>query len=315
MQSQGTFLTVVLSAAAACWLGWPTAAERPEAGPSAEEVRAQAIARAERSLAWADGESQTAAALQLAPLDEFFADAKTRTPQFAEGVLGWGSKWRFVADKLPFAKGGRHAEFLRQAFSEQLFAPDDLARAVEQVARSYGDSLSEIENRMLVKLHEDLSDLPAETLPEFADQPTLSAAYQEALERTAAYIGSDLTADVTKELVSLVAGEVLTQVAVRLGVSAGILGAGASTSWATLGAGLVVGLIVDQLVSWIWDWWADPRGNLATELNSKLDGLHALIVDGDDQTPGLRTALGEFARRRAELRRAAVLDLLQIQGM
>jgi hypothetical protein len=108
---------------------------------------------------------------------------------------------------------------------------------------------------------------------------------------------------------------VLTQVAVRLGVSAGILGAGASTSWATFGAGLVVGLIVDQLVSWIWDWWADPRGSLATELNAKLDSLHALIVDGDAQTPGLRTALGEFARHRAELRRAAVLDLLQIEGM
>ncbi|HXT60947.1 MAG TPA: hypothetical protein VN699_20070 [Pirellulales bacterium] len=315
MQSHGTFLTVVLSAAAACWLGWPTAADRPDARPSPEEVRDQAVARVERSLAWADDASRGCVALELAPLDEFFADVKTRTPRFAEGVLGWSSKWRFVADKLPFAKGGRHAEFLRQAFNEQLFAPDDLSRAIEQVARGYGDSLTEIENQMLVKLREDLSDLPPETLPRFSDPSTLSAAYQAALQRTAAHIGSDLKGDVSREVVSLIAGEVLAQVAVRLGVSAGILGAGASSSWATLGAGLVVGLIVDQLVSWVWDWWADPRGNLAAELNAKFDALRAMIVEGDAGTPGLRSALEDFGRRRAELRRAAVLDLLKNQGM
>ncbi|HUY87636.1 MAG TPA: hypothetical protein VMV10_02770 [Pirellulales bacterium] len=307
MRSHG----LIWTAAATCWLGWPATTEPPR-GPSPAEIRAEAAARAERSLAWADAESQRA--LQLAPLDEFFADVKKHTPQFADAVLGLGSKWRFVADKLPYTRGNRHAEFLQSAFREHLFAPEDLSRAIEQIARSYADSLTAIENRMLVKLREDLSDLPPAALPQFADEATLWAAYQDALQRTLAHIGDDLKADVSQELVSLVAGEVLTQVAVRLGVSAGILGAGAGASWATLGAGLVVGLIVDQLVSWIWDWWADPRGNLAAELNDKLNHLHALIVDGDDAAPGLKAALGDFARRRAELRKAAILELLRTDG-
>jgi len=40
-----------------------------------------------------------------------------------------------------------------------------------------------------------------------------------------------------------------------------------------------------------------------------------MIVEGDAGTPGLRSALEDFGRRRAELRRAAVLDLLKNQGM
>lgn len=298
-------------AAAACWLGWPATAEPPRP-PSAAEIRAAAALRAERSLAWADAESQ--AALDLAPLAEFFADVKSHTPQFADAVLGFGSKWRLAADKLPFTRGDRHAEFLHAAFREHLFAPADLSKAIEQIARRYADSLAAIENQMLLKLRQDLSDLPPAALPQFADQATLSAAYHDALERTLARVGADLKADVGQELVSLIAGEVLTQAAVRLGVSAGILGAGAGASWATLGAGLVVSLVVDQLVGWVWDWWADPRGNLAAELNAKLDQLHSLVVDGDGASPGLKAALGEFGRRRAELRRAAILKLLQAEG-
>ena len=307
MRSHG----LIWTAAAACWLSWPAPTE-PPGPPSAAEIRAEAARRAQRSLAWADAESRRA--LRLAPLDEFFADVKSRTPQFADAVLGFGSKWRFVADKVPFTRGDRHAEFLHAAFREHLFSPDDLSRAIEQVARSYADSLAAIENRMLVRLQADLGDLPPAALPGFADQATLSAAYQAAIERTLTHVGADLKADVGQELVSLVAGEVLTQAAVRLGVSAGILGVGAGTSWATLGAGLVVGLIVDQLVSWIWDWWADPSGDLAAELNAKLDQLHALVVEGDAGSPGLRAALADFARRRAALRRAAVLELLQADG-
>ena len=300
-----------MAAASAAWLGSPAPIE-PPCPPSAAEIRAQAALRAERSLSWAEAESQ--AALQLAPLAEFFAGAKSRTPQFADAVLGFGSKWRFVADRVPFTRGGRHDAFLQAAFREHLFAPDDLTRTIDQLARSYADSLAAIENQMLVKLQADLSDLPPAALPEFADQATLATAYHDAVERTLAHVGADLRADVSQELVSLVAGEVLTQAAVRLGVSAGILSVGAGTSWATLGAGLVVGLIVDQLVSWIWDWWADPSGNLAAELNAKLDRLHALIVDGDEASPGLKRALAEFARRRAELRRAAIMELLQTGG-
>jgi hypothetical protein len=273
-------------------------------------VRREAVGRAQKSLAWAERKSKHALVRDLAPLDEFFAGVKQRTPNFAEIALGWGSKWRFVADKTPFTKGGRHAAFLRRAFDEHLFEPDDLRRVIEQTANGFADDLAAIENRMLLKIREDLGDLPADALPEMADEARWLAAYDTTLSRASGRAGDEVNADVATQIVSLVAGEVLTQVAVRLGASAGILSAGAGSSWATFGAGLVIGLIVDQLVCWVWDWWADPRGSLAADMNRKLDELRDLIVDGDDQTRGLRASLADFAQQRADARRAAVLEML-----
>src|SRR5207248_874410 len=81
------------------------------AGPSAEEQRHAAIQRIEPNLDWADEECRKAIAERLKPLEAFFVQAKKRTPTFAEHVLGWGSKWRFVADRMPFTRGGRHDEY------------------------------------------------------------------------------------------------------------------------------------------------------------------------------------------------------------
>jgi hypothetical protein len=310
MRSLGLSLAIVCGAVLAVWWGWPATPTPFRAPSSTADTRREAVARTQKSLAWAERKASRALDGNLVPLNDFFADVKQRTPDFADDVLGWGSKWRFVADKTPFTKGGRHAAFLRRAFEQHLFKPDELRRAIEQAVRGYGDDLTAIENRMLVRISEDLNDLPAAELPEFAGHETLLAAYEAALERAMERVGDDVTADVATQIVSLVAGEALTQVAARWGVSAGILGVGAGSSWATLGAGVVIGLIADQLVSWIWDWWADPRGSLAAELNEKLDDLHELIVDGGDQTGGVRAALVQFAVRRAKLRRAAVLGML-----
>jgi hypothetical protein len=225
-------------------------------------------------------------------------------------VLGWRSKWKFVRDKVPFSRGGRHAAFLREAFAKHLFTPEDLNTAVEQAVRGYGDAIAGVENQMLVRIRADLVDLARADLPEFSDQAELVAAYDIAMKRAVSHIGTDVTADVATLLVSLIAEEVLAQAAVRMGVSAGLLGAGAGTSWATFGAGLVVALIVDQLITWVWDWWSDPRGDLAAELNIRLDELHDQIVEGDTSAEGLRPRLAEFARQRASLRREAVFEML-----
>src|SRR5438105_3747636 len=57
----------------------------------------EALARSQKSLDWADAESRRQVDLQLAPLNWFFVDLNTRTPEFAATMLGWGSKWRYVA--------------------------------------------------------------------------------------------------------------------------------------------------------------------------------------------------------------------------
>ena len=246
-------------------------------------------------------------------LDGFFADSKKNTRAFADEALSWSSKWRLVADHLPFTRKDRHERFIRQKFEEYVFKQSQLEDAVKQVVKSYLTHVRSIEGKMLVDLRADVADFPSAYLLAQIDENKVQAAFDEAISRAIAATGSSLRADIATELVSIIAGEVLTQVAVRLGVSAGILGTGAASSYVTLGIGLIVSLIVDQIVSWVWDWAADPRGNLAHDLDRKLDQINRLIVDGSNDVKGLRARLQEFARERAGFRRQAVLALLQPQ--
>ena len=275
------------------------------------EARREAVERAKPHLDWADAEAQRLVDEQLRSLDVFFGDVKKRTPRFAEDVLSWGSKWRLVADKLPYTRPDRHQEFLRERFGARLFTPDHLAQAVEFVVKSYVDSVLSTEGVMLVKIKADIQDLPQATLPQFATKDAMERAFQIAIEEAAQKAQVDLRSDVIRELASTIAGEVMAMVAVRLGVSAGILSAGAGTSWATLGVGMVVGLIVDQIVSWVWNWWTDPVGDLTKMMNEKLDHIHSLIVNGDGTKPGLRAKLLELHDRRKLVRWQALNNMIE----
>ena len=253
-------------------------------------------------------------------LDAFFADSKKNTRAFAEEALSWGSKWRLVADKVPFTSGGRHEKYIRERFEVHVFKPSDLETAVKQIVTSYLTHVRSIENKMLVDLRTDVAEFPSDYLLAQIDEQKVTATYEAALAKAIDATGSGLRDDLATELVSIIAGELLAQVAVRLGVSAGILGTGAASGWATFGVGVVVGLIVDQIVSWVWDWWADPKGSLAADLDKKLDEIHRLIVDGadgDDQAKavqGLRSRLKQSALERTTIRQQAVLTLLQPQA-
>lgn len=272
--------------------------------PTPEEV-------AKPHLAWAAEECDRVVEEHLKALDAFFADSQRNTPAFAAQALSWGSKWRLIADYVPYTKGGRHETFIRQKFEQHVFKPAELEEAVSQVVAGYLQHVNSIEGRMLVRIRADVAEFPSAYLISRVNPTGLQAAYDEALARAMRAASANLRADVATELVSIITGEVLAQVAVRLGVSAGILGSGAASTWATFGIGLVVGVIVDQIVSWVWDWYADPKGNLARQLDQKLDEINRMIVDGTEGVTGLRTRLHEFAGQRAALRRQAVLALLE----
>lgn len=285
---------------------YPALAPPAKPAPSPEEI-------AGPHLRWAKQQSAQVLEGHLREIDAFFAEAKKNTPEFAERALSFSSKWRLVADHVPFTRGGRHEAFLRTQFEKHLFKPAELGAVIEQVVASYVAHLRSIEGEMLVKVRADVADFPETYLVAELDESALATRYDDALSHALAATGGGVRSDVATQVVSLIAGEVLTQVAVKLGVSAGILGTGAASSWATFGIGAVVGLIVDQIVSWVWDWYADPVGSLAKQLDAKLDGLNRLIVDGSDDVQGLRARLRAYAADRARIRATAVLSVLQSQ--
>lgn len=276
-------------------------------GSPAERVARPHLKKAEQA-------AESAIESQIKEVNNFFAVAKKGTYNFAEDALGWGSKWRLVVDQLPFTEGNRHRKFLRAKFEEHVFSADQLENFVRQVVQDYLAHVRSIENRMLVDLRADLSDSPADYPLARWDDRRLQECFDQALFQTVTASGVNFGADLATQMVSFIAGEILTHVAIRLGVSAGILGTGAASGWVTFGVGAVIGLIIDQIVSWVWDQLADPKGNLAAELNKKLDEMHRLIVEGSTEVQGLRDRLKEFARQRAAMRRTAVLNLLETGG-
>ncbi|HEX7446954.1 MAG TPA: hypothetical protein VF306_05375, partial [Pirellulales bacterium] len=277
---------------------------RLPAPPSPEEI-------AGPHLKWAEREAARLLDEHLRQIDEFFDHTSRHTPEFAERALSWGSKWRLVADHLPFTKGDRHRAFIRAQFEQHLFTPAQLSDLVEQVVASHLAHLDSLESEMLVRIRTDVADFPEAYPIAQLDQSSLDAQYDEALAQVLTAAASSVRSDVGTLLVSEIAGEVLTQVALKLGVSAGILTTGAASSWATFGVGLVVGLIVDQIVSWVWDRYADPVGSLSSQLDRKLDEMRGLIVEGSDDVQGLRWRLETYADERARVREAAVLAILR----
>lgn len=246
---------------------------------------------------------------RLIPVRTFFDDSKKNTRQFAQVALGWGSKWRLMADYTPFTKGGRHETYIREQFEQSVFSAQQLEDIVSSAVSEYLSEIRSIENQMLVSLRADVAGFPDAYPIAQLDETQLRAKFDEAIQDAIAATGSQVQADIGTQLVSIIGGEVLTQVAVRLGISAGILGTSAASGLATLGISVVVGIIVDQIVSWVWDWWADPTGDLAANLDVKLDEMRTLICDGNT-TKGLRQRFQSLAAERAEIRETAILDLL-----
>jgi hypothetical protein len=243
-------------------------------------------------------------------IDRLFGKAHDQVLPFANVCLGWRSKWSMVVDAMPYSKGGRHGHFLKQEFEKRIFSSQDLEQAIEETVRDYLTEIRNIESEMLVDLRADIADLPAFEAMANWNREQFESRFAQAMTEAAEIVGDDLQSNVSSQVVSLIAGEVLAQVAVRLGVSAGILGTGAASGWATFGVGLIAGLIVDQIVARVWDWWSDPDVELGLQLAAKLNALHDLICDGDDQVLGLRREFARMAEIRDHARRAAIQDLM-----
>jgi hypothetical protein len=277
---------------------------------SQDDLRRRARERALALLDQADHEAQQAGADQIRVLDAFFDEARARTPALAESVLGFASEWRLVADQIPYASGGRHAAFLRDQFDRRLFTIAQLDEQVQATVRGYLQSEHEIEDRLLVRLRQDLDDIPAAIHDVGVDVDAIRAVLDQAVAETAAQARGNLKTDVAREIVVLAGAGMLTRLAVRTALPASLASSG---PW-TFGLGLAAAVAADEALSWTWDTWTDPRGQLVKALDARLDELRRRVVDGTPEKPGLRKQLEEMARQRAAKRRTVVLQTIAAIG-
>lgn len=238
----------------------------------------------------------------LRSLEAFFDEAKSHADAFADDVLGWYSKYKLIR--------GQHERYLAETFRKRFFGPDELKQAMTNAVQSYVAELEAIDNRMLVDIRMDVADLPAAASSRALPVPDLQQRYRVLFSRIAGVTGADTAVDVGRVAADMIVTSVVTMMAARLGTSAAVLGAGAASGWWTLGIGLVVGVIVDQIIGAVWNWKYDPRGKLVDMMNTKIDEVRNLVIDGDGGKPGLREELRRYADKRAIIRRDAVLEML-----
>lgn len=244
------------------------------------------------------------------PLEDFFKQAKDNTPKFAAEALSWGSKWRLIVDYVPFTAGDRNETFIKKKFEEIVFDPQEFQKVLEASIQSYLSKIESIENQLLVDLRQDLASLPEGSKLANNSQGFTEDSFKKAIEAAIKAGGNSAKVEVTKDLVTEIATNVLAAVGTRLVVSGSVLAAGGAASWATLGASVIISLIVDQIISYVWDWYADPKGNLALKVNGQLDEMKTLIIQGnssgDKPVKGLKQRLLEFARERTKIRDTAI---------
>ena len=153
-------------------------------------------------------------------LNQLFDRSRSQSKAFAKSALGWGSKWRIVADATPFTRGDRHPRYLKEQFELQVLKGDDLTKAIEQAVTEFLAEIRSLESQMLVDLRVDVEDLSQQYAIGQMDADQLQSHFDAAIENAKQVSGIDLQSNISSQLVSIVVGEVLTQVAVRLGVSA-----------------------------------------------------------------------------------------------
>ncbi len=257
-----------------------------------------------QNLDWAEVQAKAGLDAHVAAVKNFFHTARQATRSYAEAVLGWNSKWKLASDYVTGSQ--EHQAFLQREFEGRLFSEAELKQLVQQTVNACLRHTDDVEAQMLVRLKADLDRLPDQSVSTGIDIDALQATLQTALHQVATAAQAELGAAVGREVVSYVAGEALTYAGAQLATSAGILTTGAGSSWATLGVGIVVSLIADAIVTEIYNQQFDPAGKLAEMLNSQLDQMESLILQGTSASPGLQSRLMDYTARRNAARRQLI---------
>ena len=287
----------------------PAASRPAPATATLAETHRLARLHAQRELDRADAESRRAVEHQLHELDALFDAARRGLPRFADRVLGYEGQLALVTDWLTWSSR-HHAGAVDAAFRECVLDQDGLERAAEAAIAGTLDALRDVDDALLVRLRQDLENLPAAMPVDLAGRDRSQAALAASIQAVAARSQPQLARAVAVEVASIAASEVVAKLVLRAAITSGLISASAASAPVSLGVGLAAGLAVDHAISWAVDRWADPRGTLVGLLDARLAQLRRLVLEGSADEPGLRSRLEQLARVRSAARRTWILDAL-----
>jgi hypothetical protein len=296
--------------------------ETQRAGPLPPEY-VQAFRKIDERLQAADRDAAVDRDKALARLTAFFTGRKKGARSFASQVLG---------HRLKYVTSSRetYQKFLVQQFGENLFTPEELEKAVEEVVADFLQTQQLREQLLLAEVRAELKDLPPALVPPSArSEDDFQQEYQRMSERVKASlvreagveIGKRVASGITKNILGAVAEAMLKRLG-KEGVQGAIAVAGAGLTPVTFGASFILALLIDLAIDRLDHLitGSDAEGRIAARVTSTLDFVQSCLIDGHPDTVQQyrkqrdqeRTGISEKARTEA---RAAAENIEKSGGL
>lgn len=192
-------------------------------------------------------------------------EKKQGVPAFVSEVTGTYGKWLAVKQKLPFANGNEHEEFVSGLWAKHVLTQQELDDRRSRLLVKARRDLDGVQNRLTLAVRDERFVAPPPTAP----SPGTSVDQASAVQGAASAARSDSARSVAGFTVTTLTGEVVTVVLTRVGVSAGLIAAGAANGWWTFGGSVVVG----AGAAYAWNKWNPPGKQIESEVNRRLDEL------------------------------------------
>jgi hypothetical protein len=302
---------------------------------SGETIRIEAAEQARRDAAnklsgpfldWVEAECDKEIDSNLAIIKDAFEHSKTKTRAYADTALGWYSTWYKLRDMVPFTKK-QHGPYLQKEFEKNVISPWEIETAIKKCIEQSFKTIEDKESEMLVKMKKDApnnselkwnSDLDISVMHAHFKKIMTVTVITETKQSLNSVIGQGTGKLIAVEISSVIAVKIFQAIAVKLATRGMLSGSAVVSAPFTAGASLIAGLIFDQLISYLWDWYADPKGELAKKINECLDQMCEGAIEGAEieveekkiKQEGLRQVLKDINSARAKLRREATLQLL-----
>ena len=272
---------------------------------TAAEPTSPAWEKARGRVEQADRQSVEAYKKRLLDLSRFFAERANGVDAFAESVLSWSGKWALLKTTIHLEDA--HEKFLAEAFSRDLFTPDDLRIALESAIVGYQTDLDAIENDLLVALRADLADadLAREVSSHLRSDDAFRQEFRQIADGLRPTLEEQFHLTIGREIATFIATDIATQIVIRvgtavateMGISTAIVGTGAASTGVTIGVGLVVSVIIDAIIDKVLRVFGrDPELAVRWAVRNALDATELRIINGNDGAVSAHRQLLNMAR-------------------
>jgi hypothetical protein len=102
---------------------------------------------------------QSAARNRVVEVTRFLIQRKRGLKPFAEALLSWRGKLKFIQTKLSDENRLIYREYIQSQFRQHLFSEAELGQVIQQAITNYNRDVQAIENQLWVSAQKDIADL------------------------------------------------------------------------------------------------------------------------------------------------------------